>query len=873
MLTLKNIDKEKLSPMMKQYCEIKEENKGNLLFYRLGDFYEMFFDDAVLVSKELELTLTGRDCGLEERAPMCGVPYHSVDTYIAKLIKKGYKVAICEQMEDPATTKGMVRRDVVRVITPGTLIESNILSEDTNNYICSLYINENKYGVCFADISTGELVVTEFLEDGDNRLKNELVRCMPKELIFNTEFLDKKEIATFLKEKIACTADLGEEDSFEYKMAEYTVLRHFSKDTLSELSLENMPYAVSALGGLFIYLAKTQRVGLSRIQNVSIYSDKQYMLLDITARRNLELCETMRQREKRGTLLWVLDKTKTAMGKRKIRSIILQPLLNLIEIEKRLNAVDELMQNSILLSDLTYSLTGIFDIERLMTRVVYGNPSPRDLSALVTGLKKIPELKNYMQSVQSQFLCLIEQNLDKLEDITSLIENSINEAPPMTIRDGGVIKEGYNSELDELRFFSEHIKEIIAQKEAEEKEKTGIKNLKIGYNRVFGYYIEVSKASAEQVPNTYIRKQTLANNERYITEELKELEGKVLTAQQKIVVLESRLFEEIRSLVAKELERIQRTAEAVALLDVFCSFAIVSMENDYVRPIMDDSDDIIINDGRHPVVEKLLKDTAFVANDTKLNCNQDIVAVITGPNMAGKSTYIRQTALITIMAQIGCFVPAKYAKIGIVDAVFTRVGASDDLSTGQSTFMVEMNEVAQILNNATSKSLLILDEIGRGTSTFDGMSIARAVIEYIADKKKLGAKTLFATHYHELTELSELYSCIKNYNIAAIKRSDDIIFLRRILPGGADESYGIEVSKLAGVPKWVVTRAYEILKQIETDGKIKPIKKEKKETIQQLTFVDDTAELLKKRIREINIDEMTPRQAQDLLYELKKIVN
>ena len=869
MLKLADIDKSKLSPMMKQYCEMKEENKGSLLFYRLGDFYEMFFDDAILVSKELELTLTGRDCGLEERAPMCGVPFHSVDTYIARLIKKGYKVAICEQMEDPATAKGMVRREIIRVITPGTLIENNILTEDVNNYICSLYLNDNKYGVCFADISTGELTVTEFLEDGDNRLENELVRMMPKELIFNTEFLDKKEIASFLKEKIACTADVGEEDSFEYQMAEYTVLRHFGKDNLSELSLKNMPYAVSALGALFIYLQKTQRTGLSRIQNVNIYSDKQYMFLDISARRNLELCETMRQREKKGTLLWVLDKTKTAMGKRKIRSIILQPLLNLIEIDKRLNAVEELTGNTILLSDLTYSLSGIFDIERLMTKVVYGNPSPRDLSALGVGFKKIPEIKAYMSGVQSQFLCAIEKNLDTLEDMTALIESAIIEAPPMTVRDGGVIKTGYNKELDELRYLSEHIKEIIAEKEAEEKEKTGIKNLKIGYNRVFGYYIEVSKASASQVPDNYIRKQTLANNERFITEELKELEGKALSAQQKIIILEGRLFEEVRTLVANELERIQSTAEAIAMLDVFCSFAVVSIENDYVRPIIDNSDDIMITDGRHPVVERLLRDSEFVANDTTLNCKGDMIDIITGPNMAGKSTYIRQTALIVIMAQIGCFVPAKSAKIGIVDAVFTRVGASDDLATGQSTFMVEMTEVADILNKATSKSLLILDEIGRGTSTYDGMSIARAVLEYIVDK--LRAKTLFATHYHELIELSDIYPCVKNYNIAAIKRSDDIIFLRRILPGGADESYGIEVSKLAGVPKWVVNRAYEILKQIETDGSVKPAKKIKANKQAQLTFVDDKSEVLKKRLREIDTDNITARQALDILDELKKL--
>lgn len=871
---MEKIDVAKLSPMMQQYMEIKSRHKDHLLFFRLGDFYEMFFDDALLVSKALELTLTGRDCGLAERAPMCGVPHHSVEGYIAKLIKLGYKVAICEQLENPALTKSMVKRDVVRVVTPGTLIESNILDEGKNNFICSIYCHRESYGLSFADVSTGEINVTQLPAGDDTAVMNELSKFLPNEIIFNARFLDKKAIAAFIRDKLCCTADLMEEDSFEPLTAETLVRRQFRVQALAQLGLDTMPLATASLGALLVYLEQTQRTGLERLQQVTPYSDKQFMHLDITARRNLELSETMRAREKKGSLLWVLDRTQTSMGKRRIKAVLEQPLVSAAAINRRLNAVAELTAAPPLLDDLFDALGGIYDMERLMTRIIYGSATPRDLTSMDCALNKLPALRLLLAELKCQELSEIYKNIDPLEDVCTLIHNAVDDNPPLTIKDGGVIRPGFNPRLDELRYLCDHTKEVIASIEQKERERTGIKNLKISYNRVFGYYIEITRSNLNQVPEQYIRKQTLSNCERYITQELKELEAKVLGAQQQIVEVELDLFEALRQSVSQELDRIQRTAGAVAMLDVLVSFAQVSLAYDYVRPIVDLSDDIIIEDGRHPVVERLLSETQFVPNDVNLNNRDNQIAIITGPNMAGKSTYMRQVALITLMAQIGCFVPAKSAKIGIVDAIFTRVGASDDLSTGQSTFMVEMTEVAQILKSATAKSLLILDEIGRGTSTFDGMSIARAVLEYIANKKRLGAKTLFATHYHELTVLEQTIPCVKNYNIAVTKRGEDIIFLRRILPGGVDDSYGIEVSKLAGIPQWIIKRAFEVLEDLEAGRAVESLHAApaKKNETEQLFFVDEGTELLKRRLRDTDIDALSPLAALNLLYELKKLI-
>ena len=871
------VDRSQLSPMMQYYMELKDKHKDHLLFFRLGDFYEMFFDDAVLASKELELTLTGRDCGLPERAPMCGVPYHSVESYIARLIKKGYKVAICEQLENPALAKGMVKRDVIRVVTPGTLVESSMLDEGKNNYLCSIFWGEEGVGLAFVDISTGEMNSTQLPGGDDSKLIGELAKFQPNEIIFNSAFLDRREAAEYIREKLCCTADLVDDASFELGECQAAVLDQFGAKSLQDLGLEGMPLAVSALGGLLTYLRETQRTGLERIQTVSLYSDNQYMNLDATARRNLELTETMRSREKRGTLLWVLDKTKTSMGKRLIRAWIERPLLSVGIITRRLNAVEELSRNSILMSQATAQLGGVYDMERLMTKIVYGNANPRDLTALGATLDKLPALKEMLCKVRCEYLQEIYSRIDGLEDVCRLIGSSICDEPPASLKDGGVIRKGCNPQLDDLRYTADHTKEIIASVEASEKERTGIKNLKIGYNKVFGYYIEVTKSYQNLVPQEYIRKQTLANCERYITQELKDLEEKVLGAQQQIIELEARIFEEVRMGISAQLSRIQTTAAAVAALDVLCSFATVALRNGYVRPIVDASDEIIITDGRHPVVEEILGGVPFVPNDAHLDNGENQIAVITGPNMAGKSTYMRQVALITLMAQIGSFVPAKYAKIGLVDAIFTRVGASDDLSTGQSTFMVEMSEVASILRHATARSLLILDEIGRGTSTFDGMSIARGVIEYIADKKRLGAKTLFATHYHELTVLESTVPCVRNYNIAVKKRGDEITFLRRILPGGVDDSYGIEVSKLAGIPQWIINRAFEVLKDLEAgktvgDAKITTRAKRREEDPQQMFFVDEGMELVKKRLKETDVNTISPLEALNLLYELKKIV-
>uniref|UniRef100_UPI00402755B6 DNA mismatch repair protein MutS n=2 Tax=Angelakisella sp. TaxID=1935177 RepID=UPI00402755B6 len=865
-------DRSKLSPMMQQYLSMKDEHLDQILMFRLGDFYEMFFDDAVTASRELELTLTGRDCGLPDRAPMCGVPYHSVENYIARLVKKGYKVAICEQMENPALAKGMVKRDIVRVVTPGTLMEANMLEEGSNNYICSLCPAGERCGLAFADISTGSVLVTEV--SGEMAAINELGKYAPHEVIYAEELPQLRSVVGFLKDRLCCAAQAGDRDAYTEETAKKLVTEQFGADTVTRLA--GTPLAVRALGGLMAYLRVTQFTGLERLLEAKSYLPQEYMRLDVAARRNLELTETMRSREKRGTLFWVLDKTKTSMGRRLLRSSIEQPLLSVNAINRRLNAVTELTRNSILISELAAALDGVYDLERLMTRVVYGNPPVKDMIALGATTARLPAIKELLGEVQCALLREIEQNIDPLEDVARLIGSAIDPDSDIPLKEGGVIREGYDKQLDEARHLSKDIRGILAEIEEREKDATGIRTLRIGYNRVFGYYIEVSNSFKDQVPAHYIRKQTLTNAERYITEEIKELEERVLHAQQEAIDRASELYEQVRATVAAELPRIQQTAAAVAGLDMLCGLATVALNNNYCCPTVDLSDEIEISEGRHPVVEQLLDGVPFVPNDTKLNNRENQIAVLTGPNMAGKSTYMRQVALIVLMAQVGSFVPAASARIGIVDGIYTRVGASDDLTTGQSTFMVEMSEVANILKEATEKSLLILDEIGRGTSTYDGMSIARAVIEYIADRKKLGAKTLFATHYHELTELEELIPCVKNYNVAVKKRGEDIVFLRRIIPGGVDESYGIEVSKLAGIPRWVIDRAYEVLSSLEdgqtvSEAKVKTRAKPKEES-EQLYFIDEKAEAIKKRLRGADPNTLTPIEALNLIYELKKLL-
>ena len=865
-------DRSKLSPMMQQYLSMKDEHRDQILMFRLGDFYEMFFDDAVTASRELELTLTGRDCGLPDRAPMCGVPYHSVENYIARLVKKGYKVAICEQMENPALAKGMVKRDIVRVVTPGTLMEANMLEEGCNNYICSLCPSGERCGLAFADISTGSVLVTEV--SGEMAAINELGKYAPHEVIYAEELPQLRSVVGFLKDRLCCAAQAGDRDAYTEETAKKLVTEQFGADTVTRLA--GTPLAVRALGGLMAYLKVTQFTGLERLLEAKSYLPQEYMRLDVAARRNLELTETMRSREKRGTLFWVLDKTKTSMGRRLLRSSIEQPLLSVNAINRRLNAVTELTRNSILISELAAALDGVYDLERLMTRVVYGNPPVKDMIALGATTARLPAIKELLGEVQCALLREIEQNIDPLEDVARLIGSAIDPDSDIPLKEGGVIREGYDKQLDEARHLSKDIRGILAEIEEREKDATGIRTLRIGYNRVFGYYIEVSNSFRDQVPAHYIRKQTLTNAERYITEEIKELEERVLHAQQEAIDRVAELYEQVRATVAAELPRIQQTAAAVAGLDMLCGLATVALNNNYCCPTVDLSDEIEISEGRHPVVEQLLDGAPFVPNDTKLNNRENQIAVLTGPNMAGKSTYMRQVALIVLMAQVGSFVPAASARIGIVDGIYTRVGASDDLTTGQSTFMVEMSEVANILKEATEKSLLILDEIGRGTSTYDGMSIARAVIEYIADRKKLGAKTLFATHYHELTELEELIPCVKNYNVAVKKRGEDIVFLRRIIPGGVDESYGIEVSKLAGIPRWVIDRAYEVLSSLEegqavSEAKVKTRAKPKEES-EQLYFIDEKAEAIKKRLRGADPNTLTPIEALNLIYELKKLL-
>ncbi len=817
-----------LSPMMAQYFEIKQKHKDEIVFFRLGDFYEMFFDDAILASKELELTLTGRDCGQKERAPMCGVPFHSYESYVAKLIAKGYKVAICEQMEDPSSAKGLVKRDIIRVITPGTVIESSMLQDDKNNYIGSVYLNGGQAGVCFADISTGCAHTTELNgEKIGTQLITELCRYNPSEVLFNTAMLDRKDVTAYIKQHMNCSVELIEDECYESETVESLLNEQFGQDWAKTNGLNpkgNAPIALSALLG---YLHRTQKKGVERLKIIHSYAEAQYMQLSPVTRANLELTETMRGREKRGTLLWVLDKTQTAMGKRLMRSWLEQPLVNQTAINARLNCVEALYNENIQRAELIEALSHVFDMERLMTRTVYGSATPKEIYALASTCGQLPQIKELAEGCNCTELTALAQSMDPLEDIRDRIFSALEEEAPSTLKEGGVIKAGYNSEVDELRDIVHGGKGYLSQLEARMKEETGIRTLKVGYNRVFGYYLEVSKSFVDQVPANFVRKQTLANAERYITDELKQLENKILGANERLLGLERQLFEELLQDISAQMIRVQNTASAVAQLDVLTALAQVAVNNNYVRPIVDDSDVLSITEGRHPVIEQMIKGSLFVPNNTELDCGENNMLIITGPNMAGKSTYMRQNALIALMAQSGSFVPAQKCHVGVVDAIFTRVGASDDLAAGQSTFMVEMTEVAEILQYATSKSLVILDEIGRGTSTYDGMSIARAVVEHIANE--IGCKTLFATHYHELTELEKTMDCVKNYNIAVKKRGDDITFLRRIVRGPADDSYGIQVAKLAGLPDSVTKRAKEVLRALEA---IAP----KKQTIEQLDF-------------------------------------
>lgn len=854
--------------MMKQYFKIKEQNKDSILFFRLGDFYEMFYDDAKIASKELELTLTGRDCGQAERAPMCGVPFHSCEGYIARLVAKGYKVAICEQTEDPATAKGLVKRDIIRVITPGTVMESSMLDEGRNNYICCMFSENKKIGLCFCDISTGELYATEISgSDSVNSLTSQLASYNPREILIGGDIVKIKSLPAFIKSKLSAGVEMLRDESFDNKLCTDTVNMQFGEEMQC---ISDSQVLISAIGALINYLKETQKNGLERINKIELYSDKQYMNLDYNTQRNLELTATMLNKEKRGSLLWVLDKTKTAMGKRLIRSWLEHPLLNVSAINNRQSAVEELVNNNMLRLDIMDALSGIFDIERLMTRIVYGSANGRELRSLAAALQKLPQLSELIADCSAKYLKKVYKEIDLLEDIYNLIDSAIVEEPPFSVREGGMIKKGYNPDLDILLTDMNDSKGILARIEAEQREKTGIPKLRVGYNKVFGYYIEVTNSYKDLVPETYIRKQTLTNCERYITQDLKDIEGRILGAKDRSVAMEYTLFDNVRKTVADNLERIQKTAKAIAVLDVLVSLANVAADNRYVRPEVNLSTVIRLKDSRHPVVEALLNDTPFVPNDVYLDSAGERVAIITGPNMAGKSTYMRQVALIVLMAQMGSFVPASSATIGVVDSIFTRVGASDDLASGQSTFMVEMSEVANIVKSATSKSLLILDEIGRGTSTFDGMSIARAVLEYCADHKKLGAKTLFATHYHELTVMQDLLDGVKNYSIAVKKRGDDITFLRRIIPGGADDSFGIEVAKLAGLPNSIINRAKEILKELESGSNAPTVIKEKSEDMQMSLISNDNAVV--ERLSEVDLNTLTPIEAINLLYELKGMI-
>ena len=863
------------SPMMQKYLETKEQYKDCILFYRLGDFYEMFFDDAILVSRELEITLTGKDCGQEERAPMAGVPYHAAESYIAKLIAKGYKVAICEQLEDPKTAKGIVKRGVIRVVTPGTIVDSNMLEERKNNFIMSIFKTGIYFGISVCDISTGEFYAAE-IKDNHNfpQLLDEIARYTPSELVVNSMMGDCTEEINKIKERFDLYITNFDDSFFKEDTSELNKNFQFVDSNGKEISnIENKNMAVPSINALVEYITQTQKTTLGHINKITVYQISRYMSLDINARRNLEITEKMRDKSKKGTLLWVLDKTATSMGGRQLRRWLNDPLIDSLEINRRLNAVKELKENIMLRGDLVEALKKVYDIERLAGKMAYGNANARDMITLKNSLYKLPEVKQALSNCQTELLKDINENLDELKDIHELIDKAIVDDPPMTIKDGGIIKLGYDPEIDTLKTAQIEGKNWLIQLELEEKEKTGIKNLKVGFNKVFGYYLEVTKSFLDQVPERYIRKQTLTNAERYITEELKNLENQILGAEERVVNLEYNAFTQIREEIAKNIRRLQKTSEAVASLDVLVSFATVAEDMNYCMPEVNNLGVIDIQNGRHPVIEKMLGAGAFVANDTYLDKEENRLSIITGPNMAGKSTYMRQVALITLMAQVGSFVPADKAQIGVVDKIFTRVGASDDLSMGQSTFMVEMMEVATILKEATPNSLIILDEIGRGTSTYDGLSIAWAVAEYIADKEKCGAKTLFATHYHELTQLEEKLEGIKNYSIAVKEKGEDIIFLRKIVRGGTDESYGIHVEKLAGVPKAVTSRANEILRTLERKSILSEKKQEKQDKKQlqgQFDMFNYKIAEIAHEIDKINLNELTPIDALNTLVKIKE---
>ena len=864
--------------------ETKSQYQDCILFYRLGDFYEMFFDDALTASRELEITLTGKNCGQEERAPMCGVPYHAVESYLNKLVSKGYKVAICEQVEDPKTAKGIVKREVVRIVTPGTNLDTQALDESKNNYImCIVYIAD-RYGVSVADITTGDYFVTE-IEDSA-RLMDEIYRFSPSEIICNEAFYMSGMDLDGMRDRLGITIYSLDAWYFDDAVCRQKLLDHFKVSSFAGLGLADYDCGVISAGALLQYLLETQKNDLSNLTHITPYTSGKFMMLDSSTRRNLELCETLREKQKRGSLLWVLDKTKTAMGARTLRKYIEQPLIDKKEIEKRLDAVQELKNQAISREELREYLSPVYDLERLIMKITYGSANPRDLTAFRTSLEMLPPIRYILQDMQCDLLRSIMEELDPLEDLCTLITNAIREEPPIAMKEGNIIRDGYNEEVDKLRRAKSDGKDWLAKLENDEREKTGIKNLRIKYNKVFGYYLEVTNSYKDLVPEYCTRKQTLANAERYITPELKELEDMILGAEDKLYALEYELYTEVRETVAAEVERIQQTAKAVAALDVFASLALVAERNNYVRPKINEKGVIDIKEGRHPVVERMIPNDMFIANDTYLDDKKHRISIITGPNMAGKSTYMRQTALIALMAQVGSFVPAKSANIGISDRIFTRVGASDDLASGQSTFMVEMTEVANILRNATSKSLLILDEIGRGTSTFDGLSIAWAVVEYISDSRLLGAKTLFATHYHELTELEGKIENVNNYCIAVKEKGDDIVFLRKIVKGGADKSYGIQVAKLAGVPDLVINRAKEIVEElsegdittrvseIATKDKVsrkKPkVKKYDEVDIAQMSLFDTVKDDdVLEELKSLDVGNMTPIDALNTIYRLQ----
>ena len=870
------IDKEKCSPMMQKYLETKEKYPDTILFYRLGDFYEMFFDDAILVSRELEITLTGKDCGLEKRAPMAGVPFHAAENYIAKLVAKGYKVAICEQLEDPKTTKGMVKRGVIKVVTPGTVVESNMLEERKNNYIMSIYKVGIYFGIAISDISTGEFYASKIRETNNFALLlDEISRFTPSEIIVNEMMNESKAEIASIKTRFPDTYINKCEESYFSENIQ-SVKDKFTLKDINSNEIENLQdniLEICAINALVSYIENTQMTDLSHINTITIYHVLKYMALDINARRNLEITEKLRDKSKKGTLLWVLDKTSTSMGGRLLRRWLNDPLIDENEINKRLNSVEELKNNVMLRGDIIENLKKIYDIERLAGKMAYGNATPRDMITLKNSLLKLPETKNILQNVKTNYLKEIYENIDELQDIYELIDKSITDDPPMNTKDGGYIKIGFDEEIDKLKLATTDGKSWLMKLEKEEKEKTGIKSLKVGFNKVFGYYIEVTNTYKNLVPETYIRKQTLTNGERYITEELKNIENQILGAEEKVVKLELEAFKKIREEIADNVKRLQKTAEAVSILDILSSFAQVAEDMNYCKPVINKDGIIDIKEGRHPVIEKMLPTGEFIANDTYLDKNENRLSIITGPNMAGKSTYMRQVALITLMAQVGSFVPAQSAVIGVVDKIFTRVGASDDLSMGQSTFMVEMMEVAAILKEATSNSLIILDEIGRGTSTFDGLSIAWAVAEYIADINKCGAKTLFATHYHELTELENKLEGIKNYSIAVKEKGEDIIFLRKIVKGGTDESYGVHVARLAGVPKEVTKRANQILNTLERKsiiGSKKEEKEDKKQVTGQLGMFNFKLAEIAQELDKVNLNELTPIDALNTLVKIKE---